>query len=184
MADQSFRERLREEMDFPPAEVVAESLAREMYPEKFVIENLPGGHGDHFYKARNTPSHAFKIPYGSSIEGDPTECVERARTGGLKMISPENFDAANEEAQRAAATTYFPPPRDFTTDPIQDGELRESHGGLVLDRTHDISPISRLFAAVRSLLKGASVFDITTQIDTEHHDELKAAYEALGLKDE
>lgn len=145
---------------------MAERMAREMFPHKFSAKS------------------------GSCIEGEPLADAGRPHERTVFMISPEEFDRRNEEAQRA---TVFPPPRDYINDPIREGELREIPGGFALDRTHapipptDQSPLTRLFAAVRGVLAVVESHDCDDRGNIaccDEINELSAAYKALGLTDE
>ncbi len=103
------------------------------------------------------------------------------------MISPEHFDKAQEEVQRQAGSTLQSSLWGNRIVTVDDRPV-------VVDAPHltenevaaTLSPISRLFAAVKDVLKQVKEIEGQYADDRDIVDdtELRAAYEALGLTDE
>lgn len=126
------QERLMEYLNLPPAEVVAERMAREMYPHKF---SNPNG-SPHVWSFTEKPA---------------------------PMISAEDFD--KQMAKLARDLTAVADAGDCVADPASSAAAA--------------SPLSRLFAAVRDVLKHEAA-----QFSDPEFIELHSAYDSLGLKDE
>ena len=103
-----------------------------------------------------------------------------------KMISPDHFDKANEEAQRAPIPTSFMgyPVKvvDRLTDnpnPLGRMATPEEANDMVREIVEAQSPISRLFAAVRNVIS----CDLA-DMDGHYIAELEAAYKSLNLTED
>lgn len=157
---------------------MAVGMGREMFPEKFedrvrIVE---------VYYPKSGVRETF---LGDDFpDGEP---LYRSPENTFAMISPEEFDKRNEEAQRAAMPaelmghpvqtverlTDNPNPLGRMATPEESEEMAREIVGSAAQ-----SPITRLLAAVRDVLK----YDPPDGMLTEFM-ELREAYDALNLDD-
>jgi hypothetical protein len=158
---------------------IAERMARELYPEKFRNMISP----EDFDRQMKAVCSETVFPPPRDFENDPI------REGELREV-PGGFALDRTHAGELTSLMGFPVRvvDKLTDDPNPLGRIATAEEANEMARkvveSAGTSPISRLFAAVRAVLNEARVFEFTTELDTEKLDELRAAYEALGLKDE